>query len=323
MAKDQSLARKFGMAAVGMGLATKKQITRALSEQKRLLDEDQTVLISEILIKAEVITEEQRDEIIQKQKELKAKDPDEDTEGPDIKGGKKVQDDSGFELAISQDKIEAYICPIKEDLPDVNIETIKRLLETEGIKYGIVDDTEINEYLGSQPVQDKLWKIAQGKAPDPGKPPEIKYHFDTEPLKVATFDEKGNIDYKNRGKIPQVEEGDLLAEIIPGQEGKSGKDIYDEEAFPEEYPPAEILFGISVKKAEEGTQAVSEMKGMAELGNDGSINVTDTLTIASDVGIETGHIEFDGHIQIKGGIQEGYKVKGKSIVTINTLHSNP
>ena len=38
-----------------------------------------------------------------------------------------------------------------------------------------------------------------------------------------------------------------------------------------------------------------------------------TLLIEGDVSIETGHVEFDGHIEVSGAIEKGYRVKGGSL----------
>ena len=37
------------------------------------------------------------------------------------------------------------------------------------------------------------------------------------------------------------------------------------------------------------------------------------LQISGDVGLETGHVEFDGHIEILGIVKTGYRVSGKSL----------
>jgi len=313
MTKSRNASSKLGMAAIKMGFATKEQIEQAVKEQERLSVQGKTVLISDILIDKKILTKEQRDEIIDNKEAIKKQSADQDKESQHIKGAKKVQDDSGFELTITSDKIEAFISPLKADLPAVELSAIKGLLEKEGIKFGMIDDAQIAEYLASKPSKDKLWQIVQGKAPDPGRPPEIKYHFDTDPVKTATIDEDGNIDYKNRGEIPYVTVDDLLAEIISGEEGKPGKDIYGEIALPPVLPPVEILHGAGVKKIEEGSKAVAEMNGRPEVLEDGTLKVSDELCIPGDVGIETGHIEFDGHIKVKGSVQEGYRVKGKSL----------
>ncbi len=352
MPKADKLARKFGINAIKKGYATKEQIHRALNEQKRLSAEGSTALISDILVAADVITEEQKNELLQAQKkskespEVKVPEPSADkkeevedqedsedqeefiapqTEYEDrfinnndklpekIKNGKKVQNNSGYELTISTDKIEAYICPREETPPEVDLYAIKDLLKMDGIRYGIADDDMTLKYLSSKPSNKKLWLIAMGKAPDPGKTSKVKYHFDTDPLKPATIDEHGNIDYKNRGAIPHVEPGDILAEIVPDIAGKPGKNIYNEIAPPPEHKLAEILPGDGVNKIENGLKAVAEIPGRPEVQDNGTLLITDQLNVPGDIGIETGHIEFDGHIKVKGTVQEGYRVKCKTL----------
>ncbi len=232
---------------------------------------------------------------------------------PAVKSGKNDPDDSAFELKVTKDKIKAFICPIKENFSEVGLDSIKLFLAREGIRNGIIQDTLIIEYLASKPSKDKQLKIAEGKAPDPGKPPVIKYYFDINPLKAASIDEKGNIDHKNKGEIPQVVPEDLLAEIIPGEKGKPGKDIYGEEAPPQKHPALKILCGKGVRLIKEDTTAIAEISGRPILKNNGRICVSDTFSISGDLGVKTGNIVFNGHIEVQGAVQEGYKVKGKTL----------
>ncbi len=333
MAQSNILERKFGMLAIKKGYASKEQVTRALQEQKSQAAQGKAPFLGDILVEAEIITEDQKKELLESQKELKKQlaekkekpqaakgqedkkepSPDIEEEPPDLEGAKKVQNDSGFELAVSADRIRAYIYPLEDNAPRAVIDDIKGLIEMEGISSGLVDDEKIIEYLASMPAKDSIFKIAQGEPVDPGKQTEIKYHFDTDPFKVATIDESGKIDHKDRGKIPMVNAEDLLAEIIPGSEGTPGKDIYDKTVDP---PPPDLVSlscGPNVKRSEDGFKAFSEIYGRPELLDDTTISVSDTLPIAGDVGVETGHIEFDGNIVVKGGVQEGYRIKGKTL----------
>ncbi len=294
---ETTLTRIFGAIAVEKGFADKAQISRALAIQKRLADKGETVLIGDILIGSKVITEEQRDEIIKEQQDLLRRLAEK---------GKRAQNDSGFELSVSTDKLEAFICPMKKDLPEVGLDAIKSLLEKEGIKNGIVEDARITEYIASKPSTYKHWKIAEGKAPDPGKPPEIIYFFDTAPLEFENI-------HENNGEIPQVVTGDLLAKIIPGEEGMPGEDIFGEVVPPSEYPAVKILCGKGVLKIEEDTKAVAEISGRPLLEDNGKICVSDMLTISGDVGVETGNIAFDGHIEVLGTVEEGCQIKGKTL----------
>ncbi len=221
--------------------------------------------------------------------------------------------DSGFDLTVSEDKVEAYIC-LKGDFPSkVTLDDIKELLEKEGIKYGVVDDILITEYLAAEPIEKKPWKVAEGKAPEAGQDPEIKCHFDTDPLKIGILKESGRIDYKDRGIIPQVKKGDLIAEKIPGTDGTTGIDIYGQTIpFPK---PRDIklLCGKGAEKSDDGLKISAKIDGRPELLDDGKLSVFPDLQISGDVGLETGHVDFDGNIEVRGSVQDGFRVRGESL----------
>jgi len=232
-----------------------------------------------------------------------------ETIDPVVKAGA----DSGFDLTVSEDKVEAYICSKGDLSSEVTLDDIKELLEMEGIKYGVVDDILITEYLAAEPIEKKLWKIAEGKAPEAGQDPEIKYHFDTDPLKIGMLKESGRIDYKDRGIIPQVNKGDLIAEKIPGTPGTTGIDIYGQTIpFPK---PRDIklLCSKGAEKSDDGLKIFAKIDGRPELLDDGKLSVSPDLQISGDVGLETGHVDFDGDIEVRGAVQDGFRVRGKSL----------
>ena len=68
--------------------------------------------------------------------------------------------------------------------------------------------------------------------------------------------------------------------------------------------------GAQVSK--DGLQVTAKISGMPRLEADGRIAVYSVLPINSDIGLETGHVEFDGYIEVKGDVTSGYQVKGKS-----------
>lgn len=328
MTNSQLLERKFGMLAVKKGLASKEQISRALKNQKRLIENGKSMFLGDILIQAEVITEKQKDELIVILEKLKAKQATAEKAAESeleeiLAGGKKIQNDSGYVLTITADKMAAYISPRQDPAPEAGLESIKGLFEMEGISFGVANDEHILKYLASGPTMNKPWKIAQGKPVKPGRPPKIKYYFETDPLKVGTIDESGAIDFKNKGKIPQVEEGAVIAEIIPATEGVPGTNIYGSPIAPPQYNDVIISSGKGVQKSEKDPlKFVAQTKGRPEVMDDGELCVSNVLTISGDIGIETGHVEFDGHIEVAGSIQEGYRVKGKTLKADEILRAD-
>ena len=218
--------------------------------------------------------------------------------------------DKAFDLTVSEDKLEAYICPRGKVPLEISLGDIKELLAMRGIQYGIVDDTVITEYLKNRPIRKKPWKIAEGKAPGPARNDEVKYYFDTDSLKIGTLKDGGIVDFKDRGEIPHAKKGDLIAEKIPGVDGTGGMDVFGL-IFPA--PKAKnikLRCGKGAEKSEDGLKVFAKLDGRPEISAHGKLFVLPELKISGDVGLDTGHIEFDGNIDVHGSVQDGFRVRG-------------
>ncbi len=126
---------------------------------------------------------------------------------------------SELEVEVAENKLEAHILPIEGNLSDpISVYDIKRLLEQNEIKCGIVEDSLIATFLKNDAINQKAFLVAKGKAP------YLKYYFDKDYLTVGKINEDGEIDYKDRGEVTQVNKGDLIAEKIPMVDGENGID---------------------------------------------------------------------------------------------------
>ncbi|KJS31727.1 MAG: hypothetical protein VR64_09240 [Desulfatitalea sp. BRH_c12] len=223
--------------------------------------------------------------------------------------------DAVIDVVVSPDKMSADIIPTQENQPGPPLEVVKELLVAYGIAFGMVSDTELDEYLKKSPLPMTPFTVARGVPPEQAQPPEIRYYFDTDPLRIGTLLEDGTMDWKNRGDIPQVQPGDLLAEKVGGHPGRSGTNVLDVELLPARVKAPQLKFSKGAERSEDGRQILAKVAGRPNIGPDGRIGVCAVLPIETDVGIETGNIEFDGNIEVNGGIADGYTVKGRSLST--------
>ncbi|MDY6880645.1 MAG: FapA family protein [Thermodesulfobacteriota bacterium] len=336
MSTKKTRVPRFGNIAIDNGFATHMDIFGAIKEQKRLKNVSQThQLIGDILIEMGVITEEQRDFILTTQNALREElpadtdqqakkeviqgleDSPEEVEKPVEKsadmGEGSVEKSIGYYIKVSEDKLNASISPKDSIDHSATLTEIKELLQRKGILYGIMDDKSINRYLEEPREHQKTWIIAQGKAPEPGIDPDMRLFFDNDPIKTGTMTEEGFIDWKDHGQIPQVKEGDCIAEIDPGRAGTEGKDIYGQSVPPPKLNILDIKYGRNAYKSEDGLRIYSKIDGRPQLSGNRYLDVFTDLRISGDIGIETGHVNFDGCIDVSGSINKGYQVNGKSL----------
>ncbi|RZB35898.1 MAG: hypothetical protein SRB2_02696 [Desulfobacteraceae bacterium Eth-SRB2] len=108
-------------------------------------------------------------------------------------------------------------------------------------------------------------KIAEGKPPESGKDEHIKYYFETDSLKVGAIKEGGAIDFKDRGDVPNVKEGDLLVEKIPVVEGKAGKDVYGSPIPPQKPNDIKLKNGKGTKISDDRIKIIAKIDGIPEI----------------------------------------------------------
>jgi len=217
-----------------------------------------------------------------------------------------------FSVAVSEDKLTARLMPKARDHEELVFEDVLELIEAEGIKHGLVEKAVILSFFKDESEEIKTLTIAKGYLPGEGKDPEIAYHFETNPLKAGKLLEDGTIDWKDRGEIPQVDEGNLLVEIVPGIDGTVGMDVFGNEIPALPIPKVSLNAGKGVKKSKDGNSFFASAKGTPQLSGNDTLIVSPVLHIPGDIGIETGHVEFNGHIEVEGTVQSGYQVRGES-----------
>ncbi|MGD2151076.1 MAG: FapA family protein [Desulfobacterales bacterium] len=230
-----------------------------------------------------------------------------------------IETDAEFDLNVSEDKLNAFISIKKEVTDPMTVDNIKNFLQMKGIEYGIVDDAQIAEYLKITGNKKEALKIAEGSPPEPGKDAHIKFYFETDPLKVGAIKEGGAIDFKDRGDIPLVKEGDLLVEKTPVVEGKPGKDVYGSPIPPQKPNNIKLKHGKGTKISEDRLKIIAKIDGIPEISAMGKVCVSPQLKISGDIGLKTGHVDFDGKIDVSEAIQNGFRVKGNSLTAKEIL----
>lgn len=341
---------KFGAIAIRKGFISQSVLKLALEEQGNTIkNKGKFRLIGDLLVEAGMLTEKQRDYILKLQKRVRqeikktsrkkvnekvlddgkittetdsGKAPHElpKDENPSGEISSKLLKpeiiDGGIKLEISEDFMAAFLTKTDRFDRNITVAQIKETLFEKGIIFGVVVDQMVEGFINSSGFKTKSFRIAKGVLPIQGKDAKVEFFFNTDYLKAGGLSIDGAIDFKDRGEIPHVEEETVLAEKIPMVESREGQNIYGDKI--ETIPGSDIAlkFGKGAKLSADGFKVLAAVNGFPKYAMSGHIFVHEEYIAQGDVDYETGHINYDGNVNIKGRIKSGFKVKGNDIAAI-------
>ena len=107
--------------------------------------------------------------------------------------------------------------------------------------------------------------------------------------------------------------GELLAEKISAIQGEKGIDIYGRPIDSPSVKDAKLKCGPGTQMSDDNLKLFSKIEGQPNLAFGGKVTVLSNLVIKGDIGLKTGHVDFDGNVKVMGAVQSGFKVKAGSI----------
>lgn len=315
MIETRLLDRDFSKMLLNREIASKKDIDRAFRKQLNNFDDSGVALpLGDLLVESEVISKEIRDEVMAAQdrtgKRKSALDP-----------SSQFSSDFGafVDLHVSDDRVQAWMRVPKTVQGTTDIEPIKKLIKKRGIKYGIVNDMEIRNFLKNCTDPHEKFVVAQGIAPSVGKPAQIIYHFNTEADSAGVINEDGSIDFRARGESPFVKKGQLLAEKNPMEQPRSGMDVFGETLLVGDVDDVPLEGGQGVEMSEDGLKLTATITGQPSMDIKGVVSVLESFTVKGDVDFKTGNINFNGNVIVTGTVKEGFLVECEEL-TANEIN---
>ncbi|WDP92591.1 MAG: DUF342 domain-containing protein [Desulfobacter sp.] len=216
---------------------------------------------------------------------------------------------------ISEDRVRAFIRlkaePVHRELLD--LADLLNLLRQRQISFGIIEDRAIESWMADAlPGQDEFM-IAEGAAPVLPVDGTLTYEFHTDYTNPGKIMEDGRMDFRDRGEIPFVAKGDILAVKTPAQEGEEGMTVTGEPITVDEPEDPVMIAGSGTKLSEDGLTVHADLDGQPHLDPMGEISINPELPVKGDVDYKTGNIEFNGNIVVAGTVKDGFTVKGVSL----------
>ncbi len=321
---------RFGSLCTNFEFLTQSNLNLALEEQKKLAEEGRNIMLGALLVDAGMLSDKQRNLVLHKQRLEKTTrkntqpyeitdeasgehEASEETPGFDKRRMREIKE-AEILILIQDDLLKAYISKTNNFKNSIFVSDLKSLLEKNGIIYGLVDDQSLEAFIKEEKYKTSFFKIAEGLEPIAGKDAKIFYMFDQDYLKPGRLAEDGTIDFKERGEIPFVSAGDILAEKIPLKEGRDGVSIYGDDIPKGAAEDISFVLGKGARVSKDGLRVISDVNGNPKVNSFGEISVNDSYFIEGDVDYTTGHIKFDKTVYITGSIKSGFRVEAIDVV---------
>jgi len=126
----------------------------------------------------------------------------------------------------------------------------------------------------------------------------------------------GRIDYRERAANQNVQADELIGKIIPGKSGKPGKDVFGEACTPRLPKKIDLRFGKNIKvDADAGCIYATESGRVRLICR--KLSVDKVYEVNQDVGLETGNIDFPGHVSILRDVEDVAKVRADGDIEIS------
>jgi uncharacterized protein len=242
-----------------------------------------------------------------------------EVEGRKSTGNKAAKQPKTIRIRVLQNDMVVFLSlTLSKTCRPFTEKEILKSLEGQHIVFGI-DEQKIRRMLGKinsdfQTLNDEI--VARGKQPTLGKDGNVTYHFDTHPSTQLKVDAKGRVNHKELDIINNVHEGDLLAEKSLPIAHVPGMDVYSKPVVPPPVKGSSFVPGRNVYVSEDGLKCFAAKDGQVFLQRK-MIQVSPVYTVAGNLGLDTGNINFNGMVVIQGDIPSGFKVKAHKDIQVD------
>ncbi len=221
-------------------------------------------------------------------------------------------------IKVTLNRMQAVLClkPTPPDLPFPDQDTLLQVLDEEKISFGRLPHATgqcLENAIKEQRPQHAV--IALGTLPIKGNDAWLRFEMDIGPLPGKVMG-NGEIDFRERNMFIGVSKNQLIAVKIPPTAGIPGKDIFGAAVAQE--PGKDISLNVTDDAAyDEATGEIRATRsGVLTKVSDGSVKVCSRQVIAQDVDFQTGNINSNDSVEIKGSIKPKFKVNALGDILI-------
>ncbi|HOO71999.1 MAG TPA: FapA family protein [Spirochaetota bacterium] len=221
-------------------------------------------------------------------------------------------------ITIPKNKIKAFmnVCPTQQGkIP--TIADIQEWMQHYKILAGVGEKKLAEQLQEINPEEKKLTRIvvAQGRETVQGHEEYFIPLLNVD-KKAGEIMADGRIDFKETGSIIQVVKDQELLERVPEVKPVDGYNIFGDKVLADTEEHNGFYRGENIVQSGHSDKIfLSAIDGCLEI-NKKTISVLPVAVIQGDVNYETGNIDFNGSVHIKGSVLAGFSVKAAADIII-------
>lgn len=225
-------------------------------------------------------------------------------------------DDTGLQIRIGDNCMEAYATIPKENKRRFTAVEIERILKKYEINSGIIKENI--QVLVTDYARDREIQVAKGDLPQTGRDGWYDFRFNSSLPDNPRVLPDGRVDYFGVKVAEAVEPGQELAKYHPAEKGKKGKTVTGVvvDATPGKDLP--LLMGNGFYKDSRPNTYLASMKGFVSYNpNNYRLDVWNVYMVEGDVNRYNGNLVYDGTIYIKGSVGDMAHIRAKGDIIVD------
>lgn len=197
---------------------------------------------------------------------------------------------------------------------DPTADSIRAVLESNGVIHGFKEDAL--QDLEDHPRYREQIVVAEGTKPVNGADARCVYNFRTGNRDVQLQQSKdGRVDFKELNRIENVVEGQVLARIVPAENGTPGQTVTGRMLPAKDGKEIDPPLGDNTRLSDDRRTIISEINGLVKLVS-GKVTVEPIYIVEGDVNIKEGNVRFLGTIIVKGSVEDGFSVSAAGDIEV-------
>ena len=215
-------------------------------------------------------------------------------------------------VTISFDRLSAnlLIYPSLPGKASLHQQNLEELIKDAGVQFG-VDQTSISkagEIIAAGVSDITEVSIANGTLPQEGTDAFLTYAIEIGPIAGLRLKD-GTIDYRERRILVGVKKDELIATKTPAIPGTPGTNVLGESIEPRSGKDIKIITMGNAEFSDTTQEVRATEDGVISIVKKNTIMVSSTQQIEGDIDFNTGNIDAQGCLRIKGSVQSGFTVK--------------